>query len=378
MLLDTGLYLVAMFVLIIAGLHRILVAGAIDCKNFFGKGGASLAGAVARPGRPAGPIPISLPDNRPIGPYNGHMNKDAGIKSTARWWSHVLAAAVRNWIDSQAFIYAAALAFFTAFSIAPVMIVAVAVVGVILGPRAAEGQLLEQLRDIVGPEAASAVETAVINSQLDQSGWLPTIAGIGAILLGATTVFAQMQQSLNAIWDVAPRPSKGGLWRFVKARLLSLTVVLAIGFVLLVSLALSVTLRALIVFADQWLPVPGWAMVGVEIVVSLTVITLLFAAMFKVLPDVVLSLRDVLLGGLVTALLFTLGRSLIAIYLANAATASAYGAAGSLALLLLWVNYSSLILLFGASFTRAQFEARGNTIQPRNGAVRVHRELVED
>jgi membrane protein len=299
------------------------------------------------------------------------------VIAKSRWWGGVLVSAGRNWADSQAFIYAAALAFFTAFSIAPVMIVAVAVVGIVVGPRVAEGQLLDQLRDIVGPKAAGAVETAVINSQLDQSGWFPTIAGMVAIVIGATTVFAQMQKSLNAIWDVVPRPSKGGIWQFVKARLLSLTVVLAIGFVLLVSLALSVALRAVIVFADQWLPVPGWAMMGVEITVSLTVVTLLFAAMFKVLPDVVLSLRDVLLGGLVTALLFTLGRSLIAMYLANTATASAYGAAGSLALLLLWVNYSALILLFGAAFTRAQFEARGHEIQPRNGAVQVHRELVE-
>jgi membrane protein len=116
-------------------------------------------------------------------------------------------------------------------------------------------------------------------------------------------------------------------------------------------------------------------MVGAETLVSLTVVTLLFATMFKVLPDVVLSLRDVLLGGFVTAILFTLGRSLIAIYLANTATASAYGAAGSLALLLLWVNYSALILLFGAAFTRARFEALGNAVQPRNGAVRVHRDF---
>jgi len=279
----------------------------------------------------------------------------------------------RNWMESQAFIYAAALAFFTTFSIAPVMIVAVAVVGLILGPRAAEGQLLEQLREFIGPEAASAVETAVVNSQIDQSGWLPTLAGIAATVVGATTVFAQMQQSLNAIWDVAPQPQRSGLWKYIKARLLSLTVVLAIGFVLLVSLALSVSVRAAIVFADQWLPVPGAAMVGAELLISLTVITLLFASIFKVLPDVVLSLRDVLLGGFVTAVLFTVGRSLIAIYLANTATASAYGAAGSLALLLLWVNYSSLILLFGAALTRAQFEARGNRVVPRNGAVRVHR-----
>jgi membrane protein len=290
----------------------------------------------------------------------------------------ITADAGRNWIESQAFIYAAALAFFTTFSIAPVMIVAVAVVGLILGPRAAEGRLLEQLREFMGPEAASAVETAVVNSQIDQSGWLPTLAGVAATVVGATTVFAQMQQSLNAIWDVAPQPQRSGLWKFVKARLLSLTVVLAIGFVLLVSLALSVSVRAAVVFAEQWLPVPGAMMVGAEIAISLTVITLLFAAIFKVLPDVVLSLRDVLLGGFVTAVLFTLGRSLIAIYLANTATASAYGAAGSLALLLLWVNYSSLILLFGAALTRAQFEARGHRVVPRNGAVRVHRRFGGD
>jgi len=293
-------------------------------------------------------------------------------------WFGVFRQAASYWSENQAFIYAAALAFFTAFSIAPVMIVAVAVVGLVLGPRAAEGELFEQLNEFVGAEAASAVQTAVVNSQIDQAGWWPTLAGVAATTLGATTVFAQMQQSLNAIWGVAPRPERAGILRFIVSRVLSLTVVLAIGFVLLVSLALSVALRAAIVFADQWLPVPGWSMLVVEFVISITVVTLLFAAIFKVLPDVVLSLRDVLLGGLVTALLFWLGRAGIAMYLANTATASAYGAAGSLALLLLWVNYSSLILLFGAAFTRAQFEARGERVRPRNGAVRVHRELVDD
>lgn len=249
------------------------------------------------------------------------MNTPDRIVRTASWWGSVLRDAARNWLDSQAFIHAGALAFFTAFSIAPVMIVAVTVAGVVLGPQAAEGQLLDQLRDVVGERAAGAVETALVNSQLDRSGWLPTLAGIAAIVLGATTVFAQMQASLNAIWDVTPRPGKGGIWKFVKARLLSLTVVLAIGFVLLVSLALSVAVRGAIVFAEQWLPVPAWVMVGAENLASLTVVTLLFATLFKVLPDVVLSLRDVLLGGFVTAILFTLGRSLIAIYLANTATA---------------------------------------------------------
>ncbi len=295
-----------------------------------------------------------------------------------RRWAGILAAATSNWLASQAFIYAAALAFFTVFSIAPVMIVVVAIVGLVLGERAARGELIEQLQQVLGPEAAEVVETAVINSQIDQSGLLPTIVGIAAIVIGATTVFAQMQQSLNRIWDVAPRPSRNSLWLFIKARVLSLTIVLSIGFVLLVSLLLSVAMRAVMAFADQWLPVPAWAMIGLEVTLSLSVITLLFAAIFKVLPDVILSWRDVLVGALITAVLFTLGRSLIAIYLANTATASTYGAAGSLALLLLWVNYSSLILLFGAAITRAHVEARGLSIRPRNTAVCVHTTLVEE
>jgi membrane protein len=294
------------------------------------------------------------------------------------YWSGILGAATNNWLQSQAFIYAAALAFFTVFSIAPVVIVVVTIVGLVLGERAARGELMDQLEELLGPQAAEVVQTAVVNSQIDQSGIWPTLIGFTAIVVGATTVFAQMQISLNQIWDVAPKPSRNSLWLFLKARVLSLTVVLAIGFVLLVSLLLSVAMRAVMNFAEQWLPVPGWALVGTEIFISLTVITLLFAAIFKILPDVVLSWRDVMAGALITALLFTVGRSLIAMYLANTATASTYGAAGSLALLLLWVNYSALILLFGASITRAHLEARGKPVIPRNTAVCVHRELVEE
>ena len=253
-------------------------------------------------------------------------------------WLDVLGAAGKNWLASHAFIYAAALAFFTVFSIAPIMVVVVTIVGLVLGERAVQGELFGQLEGTLGPEAAEVVQTAVINSQIDQSGIWPALLGIAATVVGATTVFAQMQQSLNQIWDVAPRPSRNSLWVFLKARVLSLTIILAIGFVLLVSLLLSVALRGIMAFAEEWLPVPGWAMVSTELLLSLGVITLLFAAMFKILPDVLLSWRDVLLGAFITAVLFTVGRSLIAIYLATTATGSAYGAAGSLALLLLWVN----------------------------------------
>jgi membrane protein len=302
----------------------------------------------------------------------------AGFRAAGRYWLDIFVAAGRYWLEAQAFIYAAALAFFTVFSIAPVMIIAVTVVGLVLGEQAAEGEIMAQLDEAIGVEAAEVVETAVINSQIDQGGLLPTLVGIAAILIGASTVFAQMQQSLNQIWDVAARPSRSGLWLYVRSRMLSLTIVLVIGFILLVSLLLSVALRTVMVFAEQWLPVPGLVMVSLELALSFSLVTLLFAAMFRVLPDVVLGWRDVLAGAALTALLFTLGRSLIAMYLANTATASTYGAAGSLVLLLLWVNYSSLILLYGAAFTRAHLEARGLPVRPRSTAVCVHRQLIED
>ncbi|NEZ03339.1 YihY/virulence factor BrkB family protein [Wenzhouxiangella sp. XN201] len=305
-------------------------------------------------------------------------NRLASAVGFLRRWGAILKAAGKNWLDSQAFIYAAALAFFTVFSIAPVMIVIVAVVGLFLGEETARIELMSQIEAVLGAQATGVVETAIENSQIESGGLWPTVAGIAATAVGATTVFAQMQKSLNQIWDVAPRPSRNSIWLFIKTRVLSLTIVLAIGFVLLVSLLLSVLVRAVMTHAEQWLPVPGWTMIGIEILLSLAVVTMLFAAIFRILPDVALRWSEVLAGAFVTALLFTLGRSLIAWYLANTAVASAYGAAGSLVLLLLWVNYSSLILLFGASICRSRLEADNRPIRPRNTAVRVHRELIED
>src|SRR5699024_5683685 len=217
-----------------------------------------------------------------------------------RRWAGILKAAGKNWLDSQAFIYAAALAFFTVFSIAPVIIVVVALVGVFLGEDTARVQLMSQLEAVLGEQAVGVIETAITNSRIEESGLWPTIAGIAATAVGATTVFAQMQKSLNQIWDVVPRPSRNSIWLFIKARLLSLTIVLAIGFVLLVSLVLSVAVRAVIAYAEQWLPIPGWAMVGLEMGLSLGLITLLFAAFFRILPDVVLRWSQVMAGALVT------------------------------------------------------------------------------
>ncbi|MDO9600581.1 MAG: YihY/virulence factor BrkB family protein [Azoarcus sp.] len=300
------------------------------------------------------------------------------MKNWVRYWWGVITETVRLWLDAQVFIHAAALAFFTVFSVAPVMIVAVTIVGLVLGESAAQGEIARQLEAAIGAEAAAAVQTAVEGSRMKHTGIMPTLIGVGAMLFGATTVFAQMQNSLNAIWGVAPKPTRSSILIYIIGRLLSLTVVLAIGFVLLVSLLLSVVIQAVVVFAQDWLPIPAPLLLGLDSVVSVTVVTLLFATIFRVLPDVLLKWRDVWLGAFVTALLFALGRMLIALYLSTTGTASAYGAAGSLVLLLLWVNYSALILLFGAAFTRAHVEARGLAVSPRATAVCVHRSLSEE
>jgi membrane protein len=298
-------------------------------------------------------------------------------EGTLRWWT-ITSDAVKLWLDCNAFSHAGSLAFYTLFSLAPVVIIAVSVIGLVLGEEAAQGQIVAQLQDVMGHEAASAVEQAVARSRIEESGLLPTLLGAAALLIGATTVFAQMQSSLNTIWGVAARPNRSSLFVFVKNRLLSLTVVLAIGFVLLVSLLLGVVLRAVLHFAHQFVPAVAALLSGTELLLSLLVISLLFCAIFKVLPDVVLQWRDVVVGALVTALLFSIGRYAIAAYLAYTATASTYGAAGSVVLILLWVYYSSLILLFGAAFTKTHLMARGRAVVPRNSAVRVRQEVLID
>lgn len=305
------------------------------------------------------------------------MNLPNPLIQAAEYVYRVARNAVGFWLEANAVSYAGALAFFTLFSIAPVVILAVQVIGLVMSTDAAMARIMTQLQETIGPDAAETVRTAVAANQIDQGGILPTLIGLGAMVVGATTVFAQMQRSLNNVWDIAPRPSRNTILALLKSRLMSLTVVLSIGFVLMVSLFLSVVLQAIMVFARDWLPIPAGLVVSLETLVSV-VVTLLFATIFKVLPDAVLRWKDVLSGALVTALLFILGRFLIAFYLSHTATASTYGAAGSLVLLLLWVYYSSLILLFGAAITRAHTEARGITIRPSRTAVRVHRQMLED
>ena len=300
------------------------------------------------------------------------------IKKMAVKWRDILLKAIFLWFERNAFSYAGSLAFYTLFSLAPTFIIAVTVIGMVFGEDAARGQLVAQLQDVIGPGAATAIEQAVSQSRIETSGLMPTLMGIAALLIGATTVFAQMQYSLNAIWGVTASPNQSTIMAFLKVRLLSLAVVLVIGFVLLVSVILGIMLRAIFVFARDWLPGGDLLLISAESLLFLLVIALLFAAVFKVLPDIVIGWKDVIVGALVSAILFSIGRHAIAAYLAYTATASTYGAAGSVVLILLWVYYSSLILMFGAAFTRTHMEARGREIVPRNMAVRIRQQLVTD
>ncbi|GEK71770.1 MULTISPECIES: YihY/virulence factor BrkB family protein [Halomonas] len=300
------------------------------------------------------------------------------IKQVVLFWWVVTRDAVKLWVERNAFSYAGSLAFYTLFSLAPTMIIAVTVIGVVLGEEAAQGQIVAQLEGTMGTGAAEAIQNAVAQSRIEASGLWPTLMGIGAMLVGATTVFGQMQYSLNTLWGVTAHPKANSVLLLLKKRTLSMTVVLAIGFILLVSLVLGVAVKSLLNAADDLMPFVGALTAGVEFLVSLALVSALFATIFRVLPDVLLSWRDVLVGAVVTALLFAVGRSAIATYLAYTATASTYGAAGSVVVVLLWVYYSSLILLFGAAFTKSLLLARGGKVIPRNTAVLVHHELVED
>jgi membrane protein len=299
------------------------------------------------------------------------------MKAFFVFWYNVVRWAFIRWFESNAFVQSGALAFFTVFSLAPVTIITVGIIGAVLGTEAARGEISEQLEGTIGREAAEIVEVAVANASVEVSGLFPTVLGLITLLIGATTVFAQLQRACNDIWEVAPKPTRSSILIFIKNRVLSLAIVLAIGFILLVSLLLSVALRALMVFAEGWLPLHGELMVALETALSLAVVTVLFATMFKVLPDVLLAWRYVWLAAFVTALLFTLGRSLITLYLAHTATASTFGAAGALVVLLMWVYFSSLILLFGVAFSRAHAEVSGERVRPTNTAVPIHTEVIE-
>jgi membrane protein len=284
-------------------------------------------------------------------------------------WSLVKDAA-GEWSEDRAPRLGAALAYYTVFSIAPLLIVVIAIAGLVFGEEAARTAILGQVGGIIGEKTAKALEDMLQHAQKPSAGSFGAILGIGTLLLGASGLFGQLQDALNTVWEVKPKPGRG-IMGFLKDRFLSFMALLGTAFLLLVSLVLDAGLAAMGEALSHWLPGPESVLQVVNFLVSFGVVTLLFAMIFKLLPDVKIQWGDVWIGAAVTALLFTVGKFLIGLYLGKSDIASAYGAAGSLVLLLIWVYYSAQILLYGAEFTKAYADRYGSRIEPAETAVPV-------
>jgi len=276
----------------------------------------------------------------------------------------------KEWKDDGALDLGAALSYYTVFSLAPMLLIVIGVAGVVWGREAVQGQLVGQLQGLVGPQGGQMIQTMIAHASKPGAGVVATIIGLVTILFGATGVFVQLQNALNHIWEVEPKPG-GGIWGFVRNRLISFGMILGVGFLLLVSLVVSAAMGSI----DRWADNLGGAgrvlALILSFAVSFAVISLLFALIYKYLPDVKIGWRDVWIGAAVTALLFTVGKFLIGLYVAKSSVASSYGAAGSLVILLLWVYYSAQIVFLGAEFTQVYASRYGSQIEPADNAVPV-------
>ena len=275
-----------------------------------------------------------------------------------------------EWRNDGALDLGAALAYYTIFSLAPLLLIVIGVAGIFFGREAVQGQLIGELRGLVGDQGGQVIQTMIANAGRERTGVLATVVGVVTTLLGATGVFVQLQNSLNRVWNVKAKPEKG-IWSFVRTRLISFGMLLGIGFLLLVSLAVSAAVASLGTWAAGLLPGSEVLIQALTFVLSFVLTAVLFAMLFKVLPDVEIAWRDVWIGAVATALLFTVGRFLIGLYLGKSGVASTYGAAGSLVVLLLWIYYSSQILFFGAEFTEVYASHYGSRIRPSEHAVPV-------
>ncbi len=277
-------------------------------------------------------------------------------------WS-ILRRTFSAWSDHEAPRLGAALAFYTILSLAPLVILATAIVGLVFH-HGAHDQIIGQATGMMGQDGGNAVRDMIEHAKKPGGGIFGLIVGVITLLFGASGVFGELRSDLNKMWDVEPKTGTG-VWATIKERVFSIGMVLAIGFLLLVSLVLSAGLAALGKFFGGILPLPEFVLSGINFIVSLAVIAFLFALIFKYVPETQIAWKDVWLGAVATAFFFTLGKYAIGLYLGKAAVGSAYGAGGSLVVMVVWVYYSSMIFLFGAEFTRLIEGARSSA---RRGA----------
>lgn len=251
----------------------------------------------------------------------------------------------------------AAIAFYTMFSLAPMLVIVVAIAGFVFGREAAEGALFGELAKLVGPESAGAVQAMLRSAGSTRSGIIATLAGVGTLIVTATAVFSELQAALNLIWKV-PAIGNFRVWHFLKLRLLSFSVILVIGFLLLLSLVISTALAAFSDYIDRALPSSSIILHLVHLALSFGLTTVFFAVIFKILPDYLVEWQDVWLSAAITALLFSVGKHLISLYIGSSNMASSYGAAGALIVVFVWTYYSAQIFLLGAEFAKAYGDQR--------------------
>jgi membrane protein len=312
-----------------------------------------LEGEIAVTPDPAPPVSNTLPPSAVR-----HIARRPPRMSAKQIWG-LVRASFAAWGEDYASSMGAALSFYTVFSVAPVLLIAIAVAGLVFDTHAAQRAVVSELTGLMGREAAAAVEALLQSARSPSGGVISTTVGVVVLLIGASAVFGELQDALNRIWR-APVPRPPGLWRLVTERLLSFGMILGVGFLLIVSLVVSAAIAA---FGQWWGDAFSYQALVLEVinfVLSVGVITLAFALIYKLIPHVSVQWHDVWIGAAVTALLFTVGKSLIGFYLGKTGVASAFGAAGSLIVLLLWVYYSAQIFLLGAEFTWVYAHAFGS------------------
>lgn len=285
-----------------------------------------------------------------------------------RRWFQILKQTGVEWFDDEAPRLAASLAYYTLLSTAPLSLLSVAIVGFFFGEQAARGQIASQIATVTGPQAATAIQGIIQNAHNSEGGTLSAILSIVLLIVGASGVFGELQLALNNMWGVKPKPNRG-IRGFVRDRFLSFTMVLGVAFMLLVSLIISAALATIGRTLSSALPGGEAVWQVLNFLISLAVITVLFALIFKVVPDAEVRWRDTLVGAGVTALLFTIGKLLLSLYLGKSSVASSYGAAGSVVAFVVWVYYASQILFLGAEFTQVYSNFMGTPIEPSDNAV---------
>ena len=275
-----------------------------------------------------------------------------------------------QWSQDKVPLHGAALAYYTVFSLVPLLVITIAMIGLVFGKEAAESYILLQLESLLGAQSTAAIKDMIERASQPSTGIVATLTALATLLFGASGLFGQLQDSINSIWGVESKSR--GLWGIIQDRFFSFLAVVGTGFLLLVSLVVSAGLAAMGKWFSGWLPAPEAVLQTLNTLVSFAVITALFAMVFKVLPDARVAWRDVWIGAALTSFLFTIGKFSIGFYLGKSDVGSAYGAAGSLVILLVWVYYSAQILLFGAEFTQVYANRAGSRIVPTENAVSVN------